>query len=51
MSHQSMSNVPLRTFQYLMTSILSKREVQQSLEHTTVLPLVALFQGSGAVWL
>lgn len=29
-----------------MTTILSKREVQQSLEHTTILPLVALFQGS-----
>lgn len=46
MSHQPMSNVPSRTFQYLMTTILSKREVQQSLEHTTILPLVALFQGS-----
>ncbi len=51
MSHQPMSNVPSRTFQYGMTTVLSKREVQQSLEHTMVLPLVALFQGSGAVWL
>lgn len=51
MSHQPMSNVPSRTFQYLMTTILSKREVEQSLEHTTILPLVALLQGWWAVWL
>lgn len=51
MSHQPMSSVASRTLQYLMTSILSKREVEQSLEHTTLLPLVALFQGSRAVGL
>lgn len=45
MSHQPLSNVPSRTFRYLMTTILSKGEVQQSLEHTTLLPRVALFQG------
>ena len=46
MSHQPMSNVPLRTLKYLMTAILSKREVQQSLQHTTPFPAVALFCSS-----
>lgn len=51
MSYQPTSDVPSGIFQYLMATILSKREVQQSLDYNTVLPLVALFLGSRAVCL
>lgn len=41
MPHQPLSNVPFRTFQYLMATAFSEIEVQQSPEDATEMPLDA----------
>lgn len=43
MSYQPLSNVPCSVFQNLLTTLLSKGDLQPSLEHTALLPVVVRF--------
>lgn len=43
MSYQHLSNVPYSVFQYLLTTLLSMGDLQTSLEHTALLPVVVRF--------
>lgn len=44
MSYQPLSNVPCRVFQYLLTTLLSMRDLQPSLKYTALLPVVVRFE-------
>lgn len=44
MSYQPLSNVPCSVFQYLLTTLLSMRDLQPSLEHAALLPVVVSFE-------
>lgn len=44
MSCQPLSNVPCSVFKYLLTALLSMRDVQPSLEYIALLPVVVIFK-------
>lgn len=44
MSFQPLSNAPCSVFQYLLTTLLSMRDLQPSLEHSALLPVVVRFE-------
>lgn len=44
MSYQPLSNAPCSVFQYLLTTLLTMRDLQPSLVHTALLPVVVRYE-------